>query len=89
MSNSHNDADIGLEPPVQQDTVVSDKGTLSPDEQTEAILGLYEIDFSDVKEPLDLLENEQFMEQMKKAGLSEDEIKKELDYLQEQYDKEG
>lgn len=29
------------------------------------------------------------MEQMKKAGLSEDEIKKELDYLQEQYDKEG
>jgi hypothetical protein len=89
LSNSHNDADIGLEPPVQQDTVVSDKGTLSPDEQTEAILGLYEIDFSDVKEPLDLLENEQFMEQMKKAGLSEDEIKKELDYLQEQYDKEG
>ena len=88
LSNSHN-ADIGLEPPVQQDTVVSDKGTLSPDEQTEAILGLYEIDFSDVKEPLDLLENEQFMEQMKKAGLSEDEIKKELDYLQEQYDKEG
>lgn len=75
LSNSHNDADIGLEPPVQQDTVVSDKGTLSPDEQTEAILGLYEIDFSDVKEPLDLLENEQFMEQMKKAGLSEDEIK--------------
>lgn len=41
------------------------------------------IDLSKIKKPLDLLENENFMEKMREAGLSDGEILAALEKLQE------
>lgn len=53
----------------------------TPDE----LLSAYGIDLSKIKQPLDLLENEAFMEKMRETGMSYEEIVAELEKLQERF----
>lgn len=53
----------------------------TPDE----LLSAYGIDLSEIKQPLDLLENEAFMEKMMETGMSYEEIVAELEKLQERF----
>ena len=71
--------DIAAETPVPQSTSTGSKSS-------DVFSKFYDLDLSDVEEPRDLLNNEDFMQSMQQAGMSEEEIKAAIEEMQDVYE---